>query len=248
MYGRAFRRYREGLGLPNDGWNLMDARLSPDANLCLVPSAYIDRQPDWPENYRLVGFTPWRGPSGGDLETDVIDFLDSGEPPVVVTLGTSGASARPELFDAAVDALDFHRTRGVFLVSNRQLETRISRRVGSRHLVRAFAPLASVLERSRAVVHSGAHGTNSLALLAGLPSVVSPCLFDQIAHAHRQAELGTGEWARRPRDLRGALGRVLDESGGHALRARTFATDIAGEDGTVAMVEEVDRLLRHEGA
>lgn len=243
MYASGFRSYRECLGLSNDGWNVLDARLSPTANLCLVPTAYVDRQPDWPDNYRLVGFTPWGGPDGGALDADVMDFLDSGEPPVVVTLGTSGASARPELFDVALDALDYHGVRGVFLASNRELETRISNRAGDQHLVRSFVPLAPVLERARAVVHSGAHGTNSLALLAGLPSVVTPCLFDQIAHARRQEELGTGEWARRPRHLRGVLGKILGESGGHAVRARAFAAEISEEDGTAAMVEEVDALL-----
>jgi len=243
MYATGFRRFREGLGLSNEGWNALDARLSPLSNLCLVPSAYVERQPDWPENYRSVGFTPWAGPDGGALDADVIEFLDSGEPPVVVTLGTSGASARPELFDAALEALDFHGVRGVFLASNRELEFRISSRAGDQHLVRSFLPLAGVLERAQAVVHSGAHGTNSLALLAGLPSVVSPCLFDQIAHARRQEELGTGEWARRPRHLRAAIGKILSADGGHAVRARDFAAEIAKEDGTAAVVREVDALL-----
>lgn len=243
MYGRAFRRHRELLGLSNDGWSVLDARLSPTANLGLVPAAYVEPKPDWPDNYRLVGFTPWDGPDGGALDADAIDFLEAGEPPVVVTLGTSGASARPELFDAALDALDDHGVRGVFLASNRELADRISSRAGDRHLVRPFLPLPAVLERARAIVHSGAHGTNSLALLAGVPSVVAPCLFDQIAHARRQEELGTGVWARRPRRLRDAIGTILDGEGGHAGRAAAFAAEIAEVDGVGAVVEEVDTLL-----
>lgn len=243
MYAKGFREFRAGLGLSNDGWNVMDARLSPLSNLALVPSAYTERQPDWPDNYRLVGFTPWNGPDGGVLDDDVEDYMDLGDPPVIVTLGTSAASARPEVFDAALDALDTHRVRGVFLASNAELAERISARTGDRHLVRPFAPLAPMLDRARAVVHSGAHGTNSLTLLAGLPSVVMPCLYDQVAHARRQQELGTGEWARRPRHLAGAIGRILADGSRHQDEAQAFAAEIAGEDGTAAVVDEVESIL-----
>ena len=58
---RGFREFRAKLGLPIHGWNMIDGRLSKDSNVGLVPSAYLSSQPDWPANYRLVGFTPWVG-------------------------------------------------------------------------------------------------------------------------------------------------------------------------------------------
>jgi UDP:flavonoid glycosyltransferase YjiC (YdhE family) len=116
---------------------------------------------------------------------------------------------------------------------------------GDRHLVRPFAPLAPLLRRAEAIVHSGAHGTNSLALLAGVPSVVLPCLFDQVFHARRQQELGTGVWARRLRHLPDAIDDLLGPCRmDYADRARAFAAEIAGEDGTAAVVNEVESLLR----
>jgi UDP:flavonoid glycosyltransferase YjiC (YdhE family) len=240
---KGFRDFRTRLGLSNDGWNVLDARLSPTSNLGLVPSAYIDRQPDWPEGYRLVGFTPWAGPDGGALDDDIVEFLDAGEPPVVVSLGTSAASARPEVFEAVMAALDARGERGVFLVSNAEIEGRLTPRAGTRHLIRAFAPLVALLPRARAIVHSGAHGTNSLALLAGQPSIIVPCLFDQVVHARRQQELGTGAWVRRPKQLGDAIDDVLSGRGGHAERARAFAAEIAAEDGTAAVVREAETLL-----
>ena len=81
--------------------------------------------------------------------------------------------------------------------------------LGPTHGAWPFVPLAPLLPRSRGIVHSGAHGTNALALAAGVPSVVIPCLFDQLWHARRQAELGTGVWVRRPRRLGAALRRLL---------------------------------------
>ncbi len=241
--GAGFRKFRQQLGLPTDSWNIMDGRLSPASNLGLVPSAYLEHQPDWPEPYRLLGFTPWAGPDDGSIDDDLAAFLDDGEPPVLVTLGTSAASARPQGFDAVLDVLDGLGARGVFLASNEDIALRLSERTGRRHAVRAFSPLAPLLPRCRAVVHSGAHGTNSLALLAGLPSVIVPCLFDQVVHARRQRELGTGIWVRRPRQLATAIGLALQAGGAHGERARAFAAEIRTEDGTVAVADEAERML-----
>ncbi len=241
--GNGFRDFRQRLGLPIDSWNIMDGRLSPVSNLGLVPSAYLDHQPDWPEPYRLVGFTPWAGPEGGSIDDDLEAFLNDGEPPVLVTLGTSAASARPHVFDAALRVLDDLGVRGVFLASNADIASRLSERAGGRHAVRAFAPLVPLLPRCRAIVHSGAHGTNSLALLAGLPSVIVPCLFDQVVHARRQRELGTGIWVRRPRQLAPAIRQVLQTGDVHGERARAFAERIRPEDGTVAVADEAERIL-----
>jgi rhamnosyltransferase subunit B len=241
---KGFRTQRQRLGLSNDGWNVIDGRLSSTTNLGLLPSAYVERPPDWPDNYRLVGFTPWTGPAGGALDDRTESFLDDGDPPVVVTLGTSAASARPEVFYAAVAALDAQRARGLFLTSNASLAASVAASAGARHLVLPFAPLPSVLPRARAIVHSGAHGTNSLALIAGVPSVIIPCLFDQVVHARRQQELGTGLWARRLRNLPAAIETILQPRGQrYADRARAFAADIAGEDGTTAVVNEVESLV-----
>jgi rhamnosyltransferase subunit B len=243
LSARGFRSFREHLGLPTRDWNVLDARLSSLANLGLVPSAYYPPRPDWPENYTTVGFTPWEGPDGGRLEDDVTEYLDAGDPPVVVTLGTSAASARPKVFDQALAALDAHHERAVILASNDELAAQLTQRSHSRHLVRPFVPLAPLLRRSKAIIHSGAHGTNSLALLAGVPSVVVPCLYDQVAHGRRQQELGTGVWVRKPRDLPGAVESILRPANGHARRARAFADQIALEDGTAGAVTEINRIL-----
>lgn len=165
-----FRAYRRRLGLPvPPGWNVIDARLSPHGNVALVPEAYTPRQPDWPAGYEMVGFARWAGPGGGALDREVTDFLAAGEDPVVVTLGTSAASARPEVFDAAVAAVDACGARAVVLSSTDGLAARVAARAGDRHLVRPFVPLASLLARARAIVQSGAHGPTARRCWPGCP-------------------------------------------------------------------------------
>ena len=242
--GEGFRNFRRilGLSVPDD-WNVIDARLSPHRNLGFVSKHYIDAQPGWPDNYELVGFTPWIGPNNGGLSDDVVEFLNAGEPPVIVTLGTLGASAHPGLFEHIAAALDRADARGLFLTSNESNAERLrGAGVGPPHGIWPFVPLTPLLRRCRAIVHSGAHGTNAMALIAGIPSVVTPCLFDQLWHARRQAELGTGLWVRRPSRLEAAIARLLDDES-LTDHARALARRLADEDGTRNACDQIEAFL-----
>ena len=180
----------------------------------------------------------------GQSGTEDQAFLVSGEPPVVVTLGTSGASARPEVFEHVAGVLDDLGARGVFLTSNAAVTERVrAAGVAKRHGVWPFVPLEPLLRRARGLVQSGAHGTNALALEAGKPSLIVPCLFDQLWHARRQQALGTGIWIRRDRDLARGMRRLLTDE---ALdgRARELGAEIAAEDGTAVACDEIEAFLR----
>ena len=88
-------------------------------------------------------------------QTDVEAFLADGPPPVVVTLGTSGASARPEVFEQVAVVLDELGERGLFLTSNAAITERVRSggcRATPRHLaVRSLGPPAAPLPRARPV-------------------------------------------------------------------------------------------------
>lgn len=235
-----FRR-RLGLDTPTN-WNAIDDRLSPHHNLALVSPHYIDTPDDWPKRYETVGFTPWRGPDGGRLPSEVEEYLSVGPPPVVVTLGTSGATARPDVFERVAAVLDDLGARGLFLTSNVAITERVRAAIAPDHGVWPFVPLAAVLERARAVVHSGAHGTNALVLTAGLPSVVVPCMFDQLWHAQRHETLGTGIAVRRSRGLGSALDRLLHDPV-LADNAALLGSMLRAENGTAAACDAVESFF-----
>lgn len=240
---RHFLRFRRSLGLETPrGWNVIDARLSPMGNLGLNSPHYVTPADDWPDDYRLTGFTLWQGPDGGAIADDVGEFLEAGAPPVVVTLGTSGASARPEVFAEVAAVLDGLGMRGLFLTSNAAVTSRVRAGVGPAHGVWQFVPLAPILSRVAAIVHSGAHGTNALAMAAGLPSAIVPCMFDQQWHAQRQEELGTGVWVRRPRDLGTAIGRIVSDVA-MSEAAAALGSHLRAEDGTTAACDAIESAL-----
>ncbi len=231
---------RRALGLPTDGWHVMDRRLSPEHNMAMVSPHYYPPASDWGDDYPFVGFTDWTR-ADDELPADVTEYLRAGETPVLVCLGTSAASAAPEVFDHAAQALDELGLRGMYFTSNESIATRLRDRRG----VWPFVPVGPVLPHVRAVVHAGAHGMNSLVLAAGKPSVVVPVLFDQLWHARRHTELGTGRHVRGTvtvAKLRTAIEAVLADD--TAERAVAFAALLATEDGTNRACDRIEAVLR----
>lgn len=231
---------RRSFGLPTDGWHVMDRRLSPEHNMAMVSPLYYPPASDWGEDYPFVGFTHWTN-ADDELPADVSEFLRAGDPPVLVCMGTSAASAAPQIFDRVAVALDQLGLRGMFLASNEAIAARLAGRPG----VWPFVPVGPVLPHVRAVVHAGAHGMNSLVLAAGKPSVIVPVLFDQLWHARRHTQLGTGRHVRGratvPK-LRTAIEQVLADD--TEDNARSFATLLANEDGTRQACDRIETVLR----
>jgi sterol 3beta-glucosyltransferase len=210
---------------------VFNGRTSPLLHLGLASSHYYATPSDL-ASYRPCGFTSWTN-IDDPLPADVVRYLDAGDPPVVVTLGTSAASAAASVFGMAAAALDALGLRGLFLTGNAANASSLHGREG----VWSFVPLAPVLARCRAIVQSGAHGTNAIALTSGTPSVVVPMLFDQVWHGAHNAELGIGTMVRKPtvERLVDAIRHVTADPC-VAATARSFAALLRAEDGDERVV------------
>ena len=217
FYDRQFNRLRASAGMAPLRGNSVHAWSSADRTVMLLsPHYYGDGAPDWPP-ITFGGFSHWDGPTSHDRDPGVDAFLDAGEPPVLVTLGTSGASAAGERFAAIAAGLDELGLRSLLLVGDPANLAPVAGRDGAY----AFAPLAQVLSRCRAAVVSGSLGTLAAVLAAGLPTVVVPQLFDQVWHGGQVERLGVGLLARRTRDVAGAVARIEAEPG-YSRRAASW--------------------------
>ena len=70
---------------------------SPQCVIGFFPDWFAPPQPDWPPNVHLVGFPLWDGASDAPsarapLPDAAQEFLDAGEPPVIVTPGSAAAT------------------------------------------------------------------------------------------------------------------------------------------------------------
>ena len=232
---RVINDFRRGLGLPavrgNAGWAWMDA----DHTVVLVSRHYFgEGGDDWPE-VTWGGFSWWDGPP---LDDEVTAYLDGGDPPVLVTLGTSAASGAGEQFARIAADLDARGLRSLLLVGDAKNLAPLRGRGGAF----TFAPIVPLLPRCRVAVVSGALGGVAAALRAGVPVVVVPQLFDQIWHGRQIQDLGLGLHVRKAQHVAAAVAE-LDADPSYRERAAAFAARLADEDGAAVLADAAESLL-----
>ena len=238
FYDRQLNELRTSLGLaPLRGVALV-AWMAAARTVILVSNHYYGGgAADWPP-VTWGGFSVWEGPTTA-VDPKVDEFVDAGDAPVLVTLGTSAASGAGAQFAAIADGLDAIGLRSLLLVGDPANLTSLDGREGAF----VFAPVTRVLPRCRVAVVSGALGALAAALTAGVPVVIVPQLFDQVWHGRRVEELGVGIHVRRARDVASAVARI-EADPGYRERAAALASVMAGEDGAGALVDAVESVLR----
>jgi UDP:flavonoid glycosyltransferase YjiC (YdhE family) len=239
MQDGAVNRVRKRYGLAPMRGNMMLAWTHATHTAVLSSPLYTPHQPDWPQPIDVTGFTVWPGPSGSSVPGDVAAYLAAGEPPVLVSFGTSTATiAGPMLRDVA-EALQRRGRRGLFLAGTAATAAELDGIDG----VFEFAPLALVLPHCVGVVHQGGHGTVAATLTAGLPAVAVPMGFDQIVHGRRLTELGVGAMVGHRGDRVTALSDALDLVLSPRIReaARGLGERLAEEDGIGTAADLIER-------
>ncbi|MDQ4127066.1 MAG: glycosyltransferase, partial [Actinomycetota bacterium] len=129
-------------------------------------------------------------------------FLDAGEPPVSLGLGSMSGieSARTEsIFALTAQALKRAGRRGVLLSNQNRIDA--AEMPDGVIGVGGEVPYDWLFPRVAVAVHHGGAGTVAAALRAGVPSVVIPVLPDQAFWAWRVAALGAGPAPIPPKRL-----------------------------------------------
>lgn len=241
MYDEEINRLKASRGLPPTRANAAFSWERADRVLLLSSQRYWPRPADWPEQLRYTGFTVW-GDVDAPLPEDLRSYLEGGEPPIVMTLGTSAAANARDAFRLGADAIEATGRRALLLVGNEANMAALA----DREDTWMFAPLPAVLARSSAVLHAAGHGTTAAALHAGVPQIAMPQGFDQVEHARRLTRHGVGvhvPWKRRSLRL---LQRALEQVASTRLRQRasSMAADLAAENGPAVAADAVEELLQ----
>ena len=160
----------------------------------MFPDWFAPAPRDWPQQITQAGFPIYDGDGVAGLNSELSQFLDDGDAPIVFTAGSAMGHGHA-FFRAAVLSCTALRRRGVLLTSNvAQLPADLPPTVHHS----AYAPFGLLLPRALALVHHGGIGTCAQALRAGLPQLVTPMGFDQFDNAMRLELLGVGLSLQRP--------------------------------------------------
>lgn len=154
---------------------------------------------------------------GPPLDPAVADFLASGPPPFVFTLGSASAHAARRFF---ADSATIARRLGVRALL---LVGRTENLAGLPHeadiMAVESAPYQAVFPHAALAMHQGGIGTIALALSAGLPMVLVPFAHDQPDNAARAARIGAAR----------VLPRWRYRYASHAIRSAADDPDLRRE-------------------
>jgi UDP:flavonoid glycosyltransferase YjiC (YdhE family) len=243
---RPLNDFRATLGLSPVSRVLRRWIHSPECVIGFFPDWFAPPQADWPPNVHLVGFPLWDGGSGvSPLETRISrearNFLDAGEPPVIVTPGSAAATMQ-DYFIESIAAIRALGLRGM-LITNFPAQLPAALPSGIESF--GYLPFSEVLPRAALLVYHGGIGTLAQSIKAGVPHLVVPSAHDQFDNGWRIARLGLGRSLPRTRyrAMRAAtdMRAVLDDREVHR-RARELSSRIQSADALRQACELIEQL------
>lgn len=255
VYGSAKRRVegwvqpyhdlRRELGLPPVRDAMFEGSHSPRLVLAMFSRVMGEPQPDWPPRTVVTGIC-FHDDDGEDEQENrrLETFLESGEPPICFTLGSSAVWKAGAFYREAIDAAGRLGRRAVLLIGSDE-RNRPAQDLPAGVAAFRYAPYSRIFPRCAAVVHHGGVGTTGQALRAGRPMLVVPYGFDQFDNARCVERLGIGRWMRRGRLTAGRVARVLRKLLDPAVtrRAEEVGRRVADEDGPRSAADALDQVL-----
>lgn len=208
----------------------------------------VPRPRDWPANAEVVGYF-WPHPSQFRAPARLLDFLESGPPPVFVGLGSLVPAESERISALLRDALRRARVRAVVQAGWGRLALDENR---DDVLCVGDVPHEWLFPRVKVVVHAAGAGVTAASLRAGVPSVCVPAMNDQFFWADRLKRIGASPGWVQFQDLsptslslmlRGALADPF-----YARAAQRTGAAVRAEDGAGRIVEVVAQLANRSRA
>jgi sterol 3beta-glucosyltransferase len=197
---------------------------------------------DWGDFIHVTGYWFLEPPAGWEPPLDLVNFLQSGPPPVYIGFGSMVHSKPGETTDLVLQALARSGQRGVLSEGWGGLKKEA---LPDTVFMTGSIPFGWLFPQMAALVHHGGAGTTSLGLWAGIPAIVTPFMGDQPFWGQRVYELGVGT---RPIPRRRMTVDRLAEAIRQAVsdtamreRAARLGECIRAEDGIARAVEIIEQ-------
>lgn len=242
----ALQAFRRRLGLPESDMNpLFEGQFSPQGTFALYSSLLASVQPDYPPNTLVSGFAFYDGNVAPALEPALEEFLASGPPPLVFTLGSFAVEFADDFFRIGLEVTRRLRFRAVILAGPGHSEPYLTYR-SSDIYIGGYAPYSLLFCRALAIIHHGGIGTLGQALRAGRPQLIVPLLSDQFDNAARAVRLGVARTVSRrrysARCVTAEIRRLVAEPS-FARRAAEIGGIVAVDRGAERVAQAVDGFL-----
>jgi UDP:flavonoid glycosyltransferase YjiC (YdhE family) len=236
------RTLRKEEGLRRQCDPLMSDKFSPYLVLALFSEWLAHRQPDWPERAVQPGFVFYDGAHVREQSHPQLkEFLESGDPPLVFTLGSTAVSHPGDFYRTSIKAVQQLSARAILIGATPDI-----RWIAPDILSLPNVPYSEVFPGASVIVHQGGSGTTAQALRAGRPMLFVPWGWDQPDNGARVERRGAALCI--PKDQYtlersvAALERLTSDSS-FTRNAAQAAAHVDSEAGLTAAVESIEKLL-----
>jgi rhamnosyltransferase subunit B len=240
---KVLAEFRAELGLSDYGNPMFEGQHSPHLVLALFSKVFAAPQPDWPPQAKATGFCFYDGNHESQMSPGLSEFLASGPPPLVFTLGSSAVWVARDFYRQSIAAAKQLGQRAVLLIGD---ERNHPGELPQDMIAVDYVSYESLLPKASVVVHHGGVGTTSHGLLAGVPTLIVPFAFDQSDNAEHARRLGVSRTVyrnkyRAPRVAK-ELNRLLNEPS-YLQNAREVSRQLKQENGPARAADLIEQML-----
>jgi sterol 3beta-glucosyltransferase len=160
-------RFRESIGLSRE------YKVPETLFLYGISEHFLSKPKDYPQGVSFGGF--WFGESDDFLSDDLLHFIQSGSPPLLITFGSMPFELSFDFQSAIIHIIERFNTR-VLVVKGWGIDDTERFENNSNIKVIASAPFEKLFPFVKAIVHHGGIGTTAECLRAGKPFMVCQIL------------------------------------------------------------------------
>ncbi len=225
---------------------MFEGQYSPYGTLAMFPACFAQPQPDWPVNTHITGFPLFSGEEADESTLSQLQqFLDAGEPPLVFALGSSAVHIAGDFFSVSA-AIARKLKRRAVLVCGALDDAVKGIAQGDDLFIVNYVAYDKLFPHASVIVHQGGIGTLAQSLCAQKPILVVPFGFDQFDNGERIEKLGLGKNIRRKNytvSKAAPLIEALANNASYKQRAVEIGQVVKADDGAVNASNVIENIL-----